>query len=761
MGKRRKILFVSSNFPPVIGGSAVVYDQICRNAADDVIAVGSRHNLFTNKIFAGLKEFDASCPYTIVRRNYLRPPILPQESRKLHQIYRLIFVDLPVMVGTLAFLTFLILRHRIKVVCLGELVYSGWLVFPLRYLLRRKVIIYTHGEEVSQEPDCALARVRWLFLRHADAIVAVSLFCKSQIVSLYGVDARRVFVIPNGVDLELFHRGAADPDVLPSALRGHPIVLSVSRLVVRKGVDALIKAFPGVLAARPETRCVIVGTGPLAEPLQHLVRDMGLEGKVVFLGSVPGENLARLYRTCDVFALPCRTLPDGDTEGFGLVFLEANACGMPVVAGAAGGTVEAVLDGETGLIVDGYDHGQITDALLRLLSDRDLAQRLGQTGWQRAQEWGWPQVANLFTSLCHAQPWRTNVKGVYPTVASAPLEPLEPLRAGDRSAPPRLLVTVDVEEEFDWNHFSRDGFRVRGADALEAFHQTCAGIGISPVYLATHAMLEDPAFSAFFARVMDEGSGEVGIHLHTWTTPPFWEQPNSFNSFQCNLPLHIERAKIAHMCRTYEDRFGRAVPFLRAGRWGGSSQTSVILEEMGIPVDFSPSTGFAEPQTGGPDFRNLDGWPFWAGPTGSVLTLPASAVKYLRGPKWISSLAFLLRPSCSFLQYLGKSARLSTESQSIESIETMFRQFHLHRQPVVVSSLHSTSLYPGGSPYTRTPELAAAVHANTLAFLNYSVKTNLLRPSTTAEVLEAARRAKERAETGTTAGGTPSRLSPQ
>lgn len=732
----RRILFVSSNFPPVVGGSGVVYDQICRNAADRVIAVGSRLNHDTGETLTGIEEFDAECPYPIFRRDYLRPRTPNRTHGRLNRFLDVLFNDAPVMLGTLMLLITLTLRFRIHVVCLGDLVYGGWLVFPLRYLLGRKVILYTHGEEISEQGDHRLGRMRMLFLRHANAIVSVSLFCKSQIVSIYNIDARRIFVIPNGVESKVFSRGEPDPTVIPEAARGHPTVLSVSRLVERKGQENLIRAFPAVLERVPDARCLIVGSGPLAGRLQSVAQELGLEDKVLFLGGVPLDTLVRLYRTCDIFALPCRHLPNGDTEGFGLVFLEANACGLPVVAGAAGGTVEAVIDGETGLLINGDDIGQIADATTRLLSDPALAKRLSEFGWQRSQHCGWQQVTKAFLSVCFdkvpkllddEQPGRV-ARSTGASAVTRPLPRIESLQ------PPHLLVTVDVEEEFNWNEFSRENHKVRGADALEAYHEDCRAIGLSPVYLVTHPIVQDDAFARFFERVLREGTGEVGIQMHAWTTPPFWEFPNAFNSFQCNLPAHVERRKVEFLCRAFEDRFGQTATIHRAGRWGSGPHTADILADAGIQIDLSPSTGFSNPEAGAPDFSVLDGFPYWAGRDQNVLTLPASTINCLRGPEWVSRAFFSFLGSVPQLQGLGTPVRFSPEGVSSDLLGAIARQLVVRRVPVAVYSLHSTSLYAGGSPYSTDAEMAARMRSAAIDTLRQCVEEGIVVPSTCAEV---------------------------
>ena len=631
------ILFVSGNFPPVIGGSSVVYEQICRNAADKVIAIGSKLNYEAIEPLGDLNSHDTSCGYTIRRLEYLRPPATKRSDRWLGR-FRLFAFDLIVMARILVQLIFLVIRYKAKTVCIGELVYNGWLVFPLRYLCRRRVVLYTHGEELSQDGTHAFAKLRMLFLRHADAVISVSLFCKSFIVSKYGIDPNKVFVISNGIDLDAFTRGQRDRTVFPTTISDKKILLAVSRLVERKGHKQLILAMPSVLSEYPDAHCVIVGEGPLGKSLRLLAEKQGLANRITFMGPVAADVLIRMYRASDVFVLPCQTLPDGDTEGFGLVFLEANACGLPVVAGAAGGTVEAVIDEETGLIVDGTDPAQIAGAVICILGDPLLTQRLTETGWKYAQQCGWGRIADEFLRVCQVQSQRPkrSISFSSETMTYAAISNL----AGRDEVGPRLLMTIDVEEEFDWSKFSRSEHRVRGIEGLMAFHEDCRSIKVIPTYVLTQTIMEDQNFSQFFSYVLAEGSAEIGVHLHPWVTRPFWELVNDFNSYQCNLPMHVERRKLETLCRKYEDVFGRRVTIYRAGRWGGAERTSTLLEEMGIEIDLSPSTGYSSATSGGPDFSNLDGRPFWSGPHQNVLTIPASAINYLPGPDWMSRAYF-------------------------------------------------------------------------------------------------------------------------
>jgi phosphatidylinositol alpha-1,6-mannosyltransferase len=151
---------------------------------------------------------------------------------------------------------------------------------------------------------------------------------------------------------------------------------------------------PAVLARYPDALLVIAGRGPDMSPLAKLCNELGVRGQVLLPGKVPSDDLAALYDRCAVFALPTESGAGGQVEGFGLVFAEAAARGKPVVAGRAGGVVDAVLDGETGLLVPPGDAGATADALLRLFDDPALAERLGQAGLDRvAHELNWRRFA--------------------------------------------------------------------------------------------------------------------------------------------------------------------------------------------------------------------------------------------------------------------------------------------------------------------------------------------------------------------------------
>jgi phosphatidylinositol alpha-1,6-mannosyltransferase len=237
-------------------------------------------------------------------------------------------------------------------------------------------------------------------------------FTQSRLQPAFGAHPRAA-LLPGGVDTGVFR---PDPQARAAARRrfglaaDQPVVVCVSRLVARKGQDQLIRALPALRARVPGTALLLVGGGPDRERLIRLARDAGVEPHVVITGSVPWEELPGCYAAGDVFAMPCRTRRAGlEVEGLGIVYLEAAATGLPVVAGRSGGAPDAVLDGQTGLVVDGTDLGAVTAAVGDLLADRDRAARMGAAGraWTE-RAWTWSILGARWRALLRGEDEQRN-----------------------------------------------------------------------------------------------------------------------------------------------------------------------------------------------------------------------------------------------------------------------------------------------------------------------------------------------------------------
>lgn len=269
------------------------------------------------------------------------------------------------------------LRERPDVVLSTHIVVSPTAAL-MRHHLGIPFVQYVHAKEIGAKPG--LARFA---LTRADRVVAVSRYTRGLALAA-GARAGRVVLINPGVDAPANARTERSGN-------GHPTVLTISRLEDRyKGHDVVLRALPLVRAQVPEVRWRVVGDGPLRPTLEDRARALGLEDVVQFLGSVSDEARDQELGRADAFCMVSR-LPAGGFagEGFGIVYLEANAHGLPVVAGAVGGATDAVVHGETGLLVDPQDHVAVADALVALLSDRDLAARLARGGRERADRFTW------------------------------------------------------------------------------------------------------------------------------------------------------------------------------------------------------------------------------------------------------------------------------------------------------------------------------------------------------------------------------------
>jgi phosphatidylinositol alpha-1,6-mannosyltransferase len=238
-----------------------------------------------------------------------------------------------------------------------------------------------------------------------DTVTYLGEYTRARIASaLRPPAAQRMRRLVPGVDVTTFSPQARTRGLQVRARLGlsdRPVVVVVSRLMPRKGQDTLIRALPRIQRRVPDAALLIVGGGPYRAHLQTLVEQTGVTDSVVITGGVPWEDLPAHYAAGDVFAMPCRTRNRGwDVEGLGIVYLEAGAIGLPVIAGDSGGAPDAVLDGETGFVVDGRDLAQVAERISAVLTDPALAAGLGRRGrlWVE-QQWSWPIVSRRLTDL--------------------------------------------------------------------------------------------------------------------------------------------------------------------------------------------------------------------------------------------------------------------------------------------------------------------------------------------------------------------------
>ena len=401
-GQGAKVVLVANNFPPVRGGSASVYANLARCAAGRMIVLAPSIDYGEGLPLIGWREHDRRAPYRVQRIPLLRTTVRGQVRTGLGKLAWVAW-DATIRLRLALALLVLIVRDGVRTVCVGELLASSWVLRLLRLLPSVRTIAYVHGEEITTDDlyDRSHRRARRA-LDSSDRVVVVSTFTLEAVQALMGPGAAgRVALIQNGVDTKLFQPQPKSPGLLRLyGLEGCFIFVSVSRLVEKKGTDNAIRAFAQVVSRHPDSRLLVVGTGPYLPALQAIAAEAGVAGSVVFTGTVMEEELVEHYQLGDVFVMPNRRMPDGDTEGFGLVFLEANACGLPAIAGRDGGSTEAVQDGVNGLVVDGHSVAAIAQAMLSLREDPALYAALRQHALIRAEDSDWTVKTRMFLDLC-------------------------------------------------------------------------------------------------------------------------------------------------------------------------------------------------------------------------------------------------------------------------------------------------------------------------------------------------------------------------
>jgi phosphatidyl-myo-inositol dimannoside synthase len=302
----------------------------------------------------------------------------------------------------------LLKNHDIGEIHCGKALPEGWLAWLAKLRYRTAYLCYVHGEELMVAERSR--ELRWLthrVLGGARLVIANSLNSKELLADRWNVDEKKMCVLNPGADMDEFKPASRD-EAARQALgwSGRSVVLTVGRLQRRKGQDMFIRALPAIRQRVPDVLYSIVGDGDDRECLRRLAVETGVADCVQFRGEPADAELVRCYQQCDLFVLPNRTV-DGDIEGFGMVLVEAQACGKPVIAGASGGTRETMIVGETGVIVDCTSPTPLSDAVNELLSDRRRLESMGRAGREwAAREFDWQRLSSKAILVFQQQPSR-------------------------------------------------------------------------------------------------------------------------------------------------------------------------------------------------------------------------------------------------------------------------------------------------------------------------------------------------------------------
>ena len=360
-----KTLVVTNDFPPRVGGIQRTLESLCRALPADKVSVIAPS-------CEGSEAFDEAVGFEVVRERarfvWPTPAVADRVDAEIE-------------------------RTGAEVVLFGD-------AFPLAllggHLASRGTpsVVLAHGFDYWLSTVPVAHGVMKRMTSHASRVAGCSEFISRRVRTAVPRDVP-VSVLHPGADVDRFRPDLPTVDLRERhGLGDRPLIVCVSRLVPRKGQDVLIRSMRAVQRRVPEAGLLIVGSGPYEAKLRSLA-ERAPTGSVSFVGEVSEDDLPRYYAVGDVFAMPCRTRLAGlEVEGWGNVFIEAAACGRPVVVGDSGGSREALVHGETGLLVDGADVEGVADALASLLEEPAYASRLGKAGRARVErEHTWPLVA--------------------------------------------------------------------------------------------------------------------------------------------------------------------------------------------------------------------------------------------------------------------------------------------------------------------------------------------------------------------------------
>jgi phosphatidyl-myo-inositol dimannoside synthase len=375
-------LIVTNDFPPRPGGiQAFLHNMALRLDPQRVVVYASTWNR-TAAGRAATAAFDAEQRFTVVRDRTTMLLPTPRVTRRATALLR---------------------EHGCTSVWFGAAAQLALMAPALRKAGATRLVATTHGHEAGWAQLPAARQLLRRIGEGTDTITYLGEYTRSRIAAALTEEAAgRMVRLPPGVDQKTFHPGSGGDAIRERlGLAERPVVVCVSRLVPRKGQDTLIRAMPAILREVPDAVLLIVGGGPYEGDLRRLAEGVGVAGSVRFTGPVAWAELPAHYGAGDVFAMPCRTRRGGlDVEGLGIVYLEASATGLPVVAGDSGGAPDAVLDGETGWVVRGGSAEQSAERIVALLQDPDLGRRMGERGREWVEEkWRWDLLAERLTDL--------------------------------------------------------------------------------------------------------------------------------------------------------------------------------------------------------------------------------------------------------------------------------------------------------------------------------------------------------------------------
>jgi phosphatidylinositol alpha-1,6-mannosyltransferase len=373
--ERIHILVVTVDYPPIDGGISTLALEVSRELSRQgyEVTVLAPH-------FPGMEAFDQNEPIKIVR--------FPGYHSGWFRIFP--------MLGAARKLV-----PHADLVLAVNVTYGGIAGLLARSLFGVPYATLAYGYEFLKFKRFwpAAAVLRYIYAQ-SRGVIAISRYTRDQLIS-FGVSEKKIAVVFPGATPNPEH----DEEGVASVRAKYPIdgkrvILSVGRMVKRKGHLTLVRAMPRILKQVPDAHLIVVGQGPSMSACSRAAFRMGVRDHITFAGPLKSADVQALYSVCAVFALPTGEGPHGQVEGFGLVFTEAHAHGKPVVAGKSGGATEAVVDGETGVLVEPENADALAEAVVRILTDTEFARRLAELGRLRVDnELNWHVFTNQMLTV--------------------------------------------------------------------------------------------------------------------------------------------------------------------------------------------------------------------------------------------------------------------------------------------------------------------------------------------------------------------------
>ena len=378
-----KILCITNDFGPRAGGI-------------ETFVIGLIERLPFGSVIVYTSAQESSAPYDLKLLQDFGVEVVRDKSK--------ILLPTP---GVAYCVNALVRERKITTVFFGAAAPLGLLSKGLRRAGVKEIVALTHGHEVWWSKVFPFTLAMKSISRQVNTLIYLGEFTRNAISkSVTKIAAQSMVKIAPGIDTDHFSPQDARELRNELGLTEKKVIVSVGRLVHRKGQDVLIEAMPAIIRDVPEAHILMIGEGPYRSYLENRVKALEIQERVTFIGRIQYADLPRYICAGDLFVMPSRSRLAGlEVEGLGIVYLEASACGLPVIAGDSGGAPDAVIEGQTGLVVDGTSKSEVAAAVVELLLDPDRSRAMGVRGRQWIiQEWRWEIWSARFAELLKVSP---------------------------------------------------------------------------------------------------------------------------------------------------------------------------------------------------------------------------------------------------------------------------------------------------------------------------------------------------------------------